>query len=289
MSATLRGLTAWSEPGIAVVMGTSDIASAIGWHLQQAGLPVLLLRDTGSPVLRGAMAFDDALELGMATLEGVTARAQIWRGQLPEPREPLVSRDNLAVALAAFRPGAVAVVVDARLRKYAEAEDLRPLAALTIGVGPGFVAGGNVLLAVESLPGDEGRVIAEGPTETATGKAVPLGGAGSERFVYTPLAGPWLPMCELGDVVLEGDVLGHLGDTEIAAPIGGRIRGLVRPRAGMPRGVKLAEINPKIEDRWNGIPPRADRIGRGVVAALDVQVSGTRKLSICASAALIDQ
>lgn len=282
MSATLRGLAAWSEPGIAIVLGTSDIASAIGWHLHRAGLPVLLLRDAASPVLRGAMSFDDALEFGVAVLEDVTARAQIWRGQRPGGHDPLVSRDNLAVALAGFRRGEVAVLVDARLRKYAEAEDLRPLAALTIGVGPGFAAGLNAHLAVESLPGEEGRVIVEGPTETATGKATPLGGAGGERFVYTSLAGPWLPVCELGDVVRKGDALGHLGETIVQAPIGGRIRGLVRPRAGLARGVKLVEINPKIEDRWNGIPPRADRIGRGVVAALDVQAAEVGRTALAA-------
>src|SRR4051812_27844036 len=48
-----------------------------------------------------------------------------------------------------------AVLIDARMRKYAMSADIRPAAACAIGVGPGFVAGGNVHVAIETLPGQE--------------------------------------------------------------------------------------------------------------------------------------
>jgi hypothetical protein len=255
---------------VCIVLGTGDIASAVAWQLHRAGHGVLLLRDGTTPVLRCGMAFDDALELGRATLKGVTARPQPWPGCLPSALGPLVSRDNLAVALAGFPAGAVALLVDARLRKYAEAEDLRPLARLAIGIGPGFVAGANVHVAVESLPGAEGQVVAVGPTAMPSGRAVPLGEAGSERFVYAPLSGPWTPCRELGERVASGDLLGILGGQAVTAPIAGTIRGLVRERTQLPRGTKLIEIDPRADAAWQGIAPRPYQLAQGVMAAIAV-------------------
>jgi xanthine dehydrogenase accessory factor len=45
------------------------------------------------------------------------------------------------------------VLVDARMRKRGIPEDHRGLAALTVGLGPGFVAGENVDLAIETAWG----------------------------------------------------------------------------------------------------------------------------------------
>ena len=253
---------------VCLVLGTGDIASAVAWHLHRAGHGVLLLRDGTTPVLRCGMAFDDALEIGRATLEGVTARPQPWPGCRPSALGPLVSRDNLAVALAGFPPGAVALLVDARLRKYAEAEDLRPLARLAVGIGPGCVAGGNVHVAVESLPGAEGRLVAAGPTAMPSGQAVPLGAAGGERFVYAPLSGPWAPCRELGERVAAGELLGILGGQAVTAPLGGMIRGLVRERTQLPRGTKLIEVDPRADAAWQGIAPRPARLAQGVLAAI---------------------
>jgi xanthine dehydrogenase accessory factor len=251
---------------LAFVLGTGDIASAAGRSLHLAGFAVLLLRDPATPVLRRGMAFDDAVEAGWASLEGVTARRQSHAAHRPGPEGPLVSRDHLAAARSALPD--VRILVDARLRKYAEPEDLRALAPLAIGVGPGFDAGGNVHLVVESLPGAEGRVIANGAAAVPSGKAVPLGGAGSERFVYATAAGRWEPLRALGDRVAAGEEPGHVGEMPVTAPIAGQLRGLVRARPTLPRGTKLVEMDPREEAAWRGIAPRAARIAAGVVAAL---------------------
>jgi hypothetical protein len=258
-------------PPLAVVLGTGDIASAVAWHLHRAGThAVLLLRDTAMPVLRRGMAFDDAIEMGQAEVQGVTALRQFHPGHQPNGTVPLVSPGNLALALSALP--SPALLVDVQLRKYAEIEDLRALAPLAIGVGPGFVGGGNVHLAVESLPGAEGHVVSAGPTAVPSGQAVPLGGAGAERFVYAPRAGTWAPVREIGTVVAAGDDLGVLSGEVVAAPIAGTIRGLVRPRPGLPRGAKLAEIDPRPDAAWRGIAPRANRIGRGVLMAVHAAI-----------------
>ena len=168
-------------PAVVVVLGTNDIASAIGWRMARTGWGVLLLRDLDVAVLRRGMALDDALEDGTASLDGVVA----VRAADPVAAAAVVaSAGGVAVgrfgvgALIAARVMGLDALVDARMHKYAEREDLQPLATCAVGVGPGFVAGSNVHVAVESLPGAEGAVVAAGPTASPTGKAIPLGGAG---------------------------------------------------------------------------------------------------------------
>jgi hypothetical protein len=265
--------TGESKRPVACVLGTGDIASAIGRTLFSAGWSVVLLRDTAVPVLRRGMSFDDALEDGEAELDGVSAVATPAAEALPAlllARQGVVV-SNLDPAVLAACAGSPAVMVDARMRKYAAPADIRPLAACAIGVGPGFAAGVNVHIAIETLPGQEGGVVTAGPTATPTGEAVPLGGAGAERFVYAPIAGAWLPEVPLGTWLDARRIIGRLGRLAVAAPIGGCVRGMVRAApGGVARGSKLMEIDPRPEATWTGVPPRARRIAAGVDVALGV-------------------
>jgi hypothetical protein len=257
---------------VALVLGTGDIASAIGRQLFAAGWAVVLLRDHAVPVLRRGMAFDDALESGAAELDGVTAMpapsADALPGLLRAHRGVVVA--NLDPAVAAASCGeAPAAMIDARMRKYAMPADIRPLAACTVGIGPGFAAGTNVHLAIETLPGQEGGFVTQGTTANPTGKAVPLGGAGAERFVYAPIAGPWQPGVPLGTWLEADRPIGVLGGEAVCAPIAGCVRGMVRAApGGVARGSKLMEIDPRPGAACTGVPPRARRIAAGVETAL---------------------
>lgn len=261
-----------SEPPVALILGTADIASAIGRVLFSSGWGVVLLRDASASVLRRGMAFDDALEDGVAELDGVWGVRAMAPEDLPalaRGREAVVLANlDLAVVAAAWR-GRVSVLIDARMRKYATPADLRPLAACAIGIGPGFVVDGNVDVAIETLPGREGELVQHGATAVPTGQAVPLGGAGEERFVYAPVAGPWLPRIALGGWVNTGAVIGSLGRRDVLAPIDGCVRGMVRAApSGVARGSKLVEVDPRPGAAWTGVPPRAQRIATGVRTAL---------------------
>lgn len=260
------------DPPVVLVLGTGDIASAIGRLLFASGWGVVMLRDTAGPVLRRGMAFDDALEDGFAELDGiwgVRASAPDALSTLALAREGIVVANLDLAVVAATCPAMASVLIDARMRKYATSADLRPLAACAIGVGPGFVAEENVDMAVETLPGREGALVPFGPTATPTGRTVALGGAGSERFLYADAAGPWLPRVELGAIVEVGAAIGELGERPVHASIEGCVRGMVRATpSGVARGSKLAEIDPRPGAPWRGVPPRAARIAAGVCTAL---------------------
>ena len=145
---------------MALVLGTGDIASAIGRLLFMQGWSVVQLRDPNVPVLRRGMSFEDELDDGTAELDGVCAVRATATEALPAlamAREAVVLATlELAVFAAAF-PHLAKVIIDARMRKYATPPNLRPLARCTIGVGPGFSADVNVDVAIETLPGAGGR------------------------------------------------------------------------------------------------------------------------------------
>ena len=265
-------LTEYPVP-VSLILGTGDIASAVAHALFRAGHGVVMLRDAATPVLRRGMSFDDALEDGVVELDGV------WgvRAEAPEML-PALSRGREAVVLAsvelavvgAICPAMAAVLIDARMRKYASPPDLRRLAPCTIGIGPGFVPDRNVDLGIETIPGSEGEIVVHGATASPTGRSVPLGGAADERFLCAPRAGAWLPKAVPGQVIAQGAVIGWLGTEQLLAPISGRLRGLVRPMpGGVARGTKLAELDPRPDAPFTGMPPRAARIAAGVQRAVD--------------------
>jgi hypothetical protein len=260
------------EVPLALILGTGDIASAIGRELFLSHWGVVMLRDEAVPVMRRGMAFDDALEDGVTQLDcvwGARATAPEMLAALARRREAVVvARLDPAVVIGACC-GIPSALIDARMRKYAAPADLRPLAACAIGVGPGFVAGENVDVAIETLPGQEGTVVSRGPTATPTGRSVPLGGAKEERFACAISAGPWQPNVAAGAWVVAGTPLGSLGEREVYAPIDGCVRGIVRAMPnGVARGAKLAELDPRPGAPSTGVPPRAQRIAEGVQRAV---------------------
>jgi xanthine dehydrogenase accessory factor len=123
---------------------------------------------------------------GAATLDGLTA---VRVNSSVELREGLNAGDVLPVSTAPFGDVLDAVswsvIVDPRMRKRAVPEVQRGLAPMTIGLGPNFVAGETVDLAIETMWGDQlGAIIETGATLPLAGEPRPIGGVGRARFVY---------------------------------------------------------------------------------------------------------
>src|SRR5512138_2433917 len=75
----------------AVILGTNEIASAIGVHLSRAGYCVALSHDPAPPVIRRKMAFHDALFADTAQVEDLVAERvddsmQIFKALRERPR-----------------------------------------------------------------------------------------------------------------------------------------------------------------------------------------------------------
>lgn len=265
---------------LAAILGTNEIASAVAVHLHRAGHAAVLADDPQRPVIRRAMAFHDSLYGETAVVEGVAGIAvesllDVLR-VTAEGNGVAVTRLGLVdlLPLAPF-----AAVIDARMLKHAVIPDLRGLAAITIGLGPGFAVGLNCDAAIETRPGEVGRVGRAGVTAAADGRPALLGGYGRERFVRSETGGRWRTAHAIGSRVFRGMTIGHLDGRAVATPLDGVIRGLVRDGLEVPAGVKLLEIDPRnrFQARWTGIDDRGAAIAE---ATAEVVVAATARSSI---------
>ena len=260
----------------AIILGTNEVASAIAVHLSHAGYCVLLSHDPHPPVIRRKMAFHDALFADTAQVEDVACERadgamQVLKACRTRGRV-LVSWLGL-LDLLPIHP--IDVLIDARLQKRRITPELRRLARLTIGLGPGFSANVNCDVAIETRPGKIGLIDHGGWTDAADGIASRLGDVGAERFVYSPFAGRWHTPIEIGTRVYKDLVLGHLSGVPVAAPRDGILRGIVRDGGEVAAGVKLLEIDPRGRlAQWTGIDERGRAIAKATLTAVQRHMTG---------------
>lgn len=254
----------------AVILGTNEIASAIGIQLVRAGYCVVMSHDPDPPVIRRKMAFHDALFTDTVQLEDIVAEriddgVQVHQA-LRRPAQILVTWLGLLDLLPVRH---IDLLIDARLQKRRITPDLRRLARLAIGLGPGFSSNSNCDVAVETRPGKIGLVTDARWTDTADGVASSLGDVGAERFVYSPFAGRWHTPVEIGARVYRDLALGHLSGVPVLAPRDGILRGIARDGSEVPAGVKLLEIDPRGRHaQWTGTDERGRAIANATTAAV---------------------
>ena len=162
-----------------------------------------------------------------------------------------------------------AVLVDAILAKKNLGTRITD-APLVIGVGPGFCAGKDVHLVVESNRGhDLGRVIAQGEAEENTGVPGVIAGFSIERVFRAPRGGALQTVKHIGDMVEVGDVIGTVEGMPIQAGIKGVIRGLLRDGTTVWKGMKAGDIDPRgIKEHCYTISDKARAVGGGVLEAI---------------------
>lgn len=257
----------------AVILGTNEIASAVAIQLARLGYCVVMSHDPDPPVIRRKMAFHDALFGDSVQIEGMTAERvddgmQAYKA-LREPSRVCITRLGLLDLLAVRE---IDVLVDARLQKGRLTPDLRRLARLTIGLGPGFSSKFNCDAAIETRPRKIGLLMDGGWTDAADGVASLLGEVGADRFIYSPFAGRWLTPVEIGTRVYKGLVLGHLSGQPVLAPRDGILRGIARDGIEIPANVKLLEIDPRGRHaQWTGTDERGRAIANAALAAVELQ------------------
>lgn len=266
-----------SPPPFAVILGTNEIASAIAIHLHRANYAVVLSHDPLPPVIRRKMAFHDALFGDAVTLENVSVEridsGLELLGAFSKTDGVLITALGLLDLLVVHT---LDILIDARLQKYQVTPDLRRLARLTIGLGPGFSAGDNCDVAIETQPAATGRIILSGATAMPDRVPRRLANHGSERFVYSAIPGRWHTAVEIGMRVFKNYLIGNLGGEDVVAPFDGILRGVVRDGTEVPAGVKLLEIDGRgRQARFTGVDSRGRAIARAVVKAIDRHATWT--------------
>ena len=256
-----------------LVRGSGDVGSAVARCLFQAGYGVVIHESTQPTTTRRKMAFADAVFDGSAILDDIeskkVSRLFLLRGMLIEHKMiPLVTKE-LSKTLEVLRPH---VFVDARMRKHFQPESQIHLAALTIGLGPNFIAGETTHLVIETARGDSlGRMIGRGSASPLQGEPKEVEGHARDRYVYAPVAGKFYTTHQIGDKVEAGQEVARIDSTPLFAPITGILRGLTHTNVPVPLKTKVVEIDPRIENaQVAGIAERPARIAQGVLQAIQV-------------------
>lgn len=201
--------------------------------------------------IRRTAAFSEAVYTGRATVEGLTAVRAVSCEAFTDKTIPLLV-DPEGRSIAQMRPAAV---VDAILAKK-NLGTSRDMAPLTIALGPGFTAGMDVDYVVETQRGhDLGRVIATGTAAPNTGVPGIIGGYGPERVLHAPCGGTVRCLKQIGDIVEKGEAVAEIeggsGAVPVAASLTGLLRGLIRDGYTVTEGFKIADIDPRREEKMN--------------------------------------
>ena len=228
-----------------VIRGAGDLASAVGWRLRMAGFGVVMTEVARPLAVRRRVSFCEAVWDGSAEVEGV----QAIRIQGPEEARGVIERGAVPVLvdpdLAGLPALAPDVLVDATLAKRNLGIRM-DMAALVVGVGPGFCAGRDVHMVVESKRGHHlGRVLTRGEAAPDTGVPGVIAGYASERVLRAPADGLFEPGVELGDMVSAGQEVAVVGGASLRTEIAGVVRGLIRPGSAVARGMKVGDVDPR--------------------------------------------
>jgi xanthine dehydrogenase accessory factor len=230
-----------------VIRGGNDIASAVAHRLFTAGYPVVILEAAQPLTVRRGMAYASAVYEGRITLDGVTAERA---PTVQRTRELLRSRSAIPVItgadealITALKPR---VIVDARLRKKERGASRLTDAPLVIGLGPGFTAGVEAHVVIETNRGPNlGRIITDGEAEPYTGEPIEIAGHSKDRYLYAPQSGTFHTSLDLGKRVEAGQLAGHVDGEPVVAKVSGIIRGIVKDGLSVQAGAKLVDIDPR--------------------------------------------
>ena len=250
-----------------VVRGAGDLATGTIHRLKKAGFRLLVLEAEHPAAIRRQVALGEAVYAGSARVEDVEAvRMDVDlaekknRKELLEPEmERIWKKDGVPVlvdpaglSIAALRP---AVVVDAILAKK-NLGTTKEMAPLVIALGPGFTAGEDVDVVIETKRGHNlGRVIRSGSAVPNTGIPGIIGGYGKERVMHAQAEGILRNAASIGDIVEARAVIAEIetenGMVPVEASLSGLLRGLIRDGYPVTKGFKIADIDPRKEELQN--------------------------------------
>ena len=313
-----------------ICRGAGDLATGIIHRLHHAGHRVIALETDYPAAIRRQVSFCEAVYDGSAAVEGVTARlvpvltdtetyteidaeidaesaTETYSGINDTPAAHIASEkwDRSAIeavleagevpllidpkgeSIALLKPD---VVVDAIIAKKNLGTTI-DMAPLVIGVGPGFTAGHDVHLVIESMRGHNlARIITDGMAQPNTGVPGNIAGFTSERVIHAPAAGYIHDVRKIGDIVQKGDEIARIYPDKksydnalseyvpVNATITGIIRGLIREGYYFKKGFKIADIDPRESELTNcfTISDKARSIAGSVLEAVSAFEHGVK-------------
>jgi xanthine dehydrogenase accessory factor len=258
-----------------VIRGGGDLGSGVALRLWRSGFPVIVLESERPIAVRRTVSFAEAVYEGQSCVE--------------EARGRLVRSAAEAVAALAARDVPVLIDPQAQSRHLLDPEIVvdaimakrnmgthRSMAPFVVALGPGFEAGDDVHAVVETNRGPHlGRVIWEGQAAPNSGEPGPVQGVTGARVLRAPGGGTLRSRRSIGDVVQEGDIIADVGGGPIVAPFTGLVRGLARDGLQVEPGMKIGDLDPRLDPRLTRlVSDKSLAVAGGVLEAVMMHVRG---------------
>jgi xanthine dehydrogenase accessory factor len=262
-------------PSVILIRGGGDLATGVALRLIRSGLRVVVTEIAQPLAVRRTVSFAEAVYSEQITVEGVTAH------RIPDPTDSfrilmVLGKQQIPVLVDPDCSSAKAlhasVVVDARMTKHPP-EPIGYVPQLYLGLGPGFEAGVNCQVVVETRRGAMlGRVYWQGGPDPDTGQ--PEGDP--QRVLRAPVDGTFVAYKQIGDHCEEGELIAEIQSSssedppaKILSPFPGVLRGLLHAGLVTTPGLKIGDIDARDDPRLCQIvSDKALSVGGGVLEAI---------------------
>ena len=236
---------------LVIVRGGGELASGTIHALYRAGFKVLVLEQKEPSATRRRVAFSEAMYRGESKVERIVchkAKNLIEAKERLKKGELVMLEDPEACCVKELKPQ---VLVDAIL-SHTTNGTTRDMAEHTIALGPGFCAGRDVDVVVETMRGHNlGRLIYEGYSARSQDIFSSTVGASAnmEHLIFAPEEGTVDLLSTISLMVKKDEPLARLHTTddrtiEIKATIDGVLRGALHKGSWVKKDQKIADIHP---------------------------------------------
>ncbi len=255
---------------IVIIRGGGDIASGTISRLHNMGLKVLVLEVPKPNFIRRKVCYGEAVYENEFLLEDNISKFARNTDEIKtawaENKIPVIINPEMKI-LSEIQPD---VLIDAIIAKknLGMTKDLAPL---TIGFGPGFEAGKDVDIVIETNRGhDLGRIIKKGRASENTGIPGVIKGYGKERVIYAEASGKLKIIHDIGSFVEKNEIIAYIDGSPVKASLTGIIRGMIRDGSYVKKGLKISDIDPRKEELKNcfTISDKARTISGGAAEAV---------------------
>jgi len=258
------------EELVILIRGAGEMASGVAHRLNQSHFKICMIEIPHPLAVRREVTFSEAIFEGEKEVEGVRAKLiskteeieSVWK----KSKIPILIDPDGKKTRSFLKPD---VLIDGIMAKKNLGTQIND-APLVIGLGPGFSAGKDVHIVIETNRGHHlGKMILSGSAEPDTGIPGEISGYTMERLLRTMKKGIFHPQKSIGERVNKGSVVAVVDDFPVMAKISGVVRGLLREGVEVKKGMKVGDIDPRGKrEHCFTIADKARAIGGGVLEAI---------------------
>ena len=259
------------------IKGAGEMASGVAWRLHRSNIKNIFMMETKNPLaVRRRVSFCESVYDGHIQVQGVGAVSASNRKEIKSAWEnntiPVII-DPGWESIKVIQPQVVIDAIIAKKNLGTSQKDAR----LVIGLGPGFEAGKDVHMVVETHRGHHmGKVILKGKPEANTGIPGSIKGVTKERVLRAPCSGIFHTDSDIGTMVKKGDIIGYVDETKdkkiskniVHAQIDGILRGMIRPNTRVRQQMKIGDIDPRGNIECTSISEKSRAVAGGVLEAI---------------------